>query len=110
MERVVPAPKPATLLAGVSPDDWTDCPQPAPVEVAEKATPAPSGSDDPVGAGHKREPELDPARPEPPKPARANEFEVDPPDEDRRQAGIRRAELDRVVRQGAIDRDDGLGM
>jgi type IV secretion system protein VirD4 len=116
-ERIQPAPVPVTLKTNPRSDDWTALPLPPPIETEDKeSTGTKTGAkteDDPVGAGHKQEPELDPAQTVETKAPLDNEFEAEPRrGDDEYVDQVRRSDrlLQRAARQAALDRDDGMSI
>jgi type IV secretion system protein VirD4 len=111
-ERILPAPALASLKTNQKPDDWTVLPPP-PIETEDEELAGAKTDDDPVGAGHKQEPELDPAQTVKMKAPLDNEFEADPHRGDDEYADqVRRSDrlLQRASRQAALDRGDGMSI
>lgn len=108
-ERVLPPPVPHGADAAVRPDEWTE--HSVPEAVAPPKTPAPGDEQDtPLGAGHQRVHDADPSDIPPRADERpAHEHSETPAEEPR----TRRWEQDfddlqRIARQAALDRDDGM--
>lgn len=97
--------------------DWTALPLPPPVEAADdEQVGTKAGAkrdDDPVCAGHKQEPELDPTQTIKTKPPLDYEFEAEPQRGDDKYADqVRRSDrlLQRAARQAALDGGDGMSI
>jgi type IV secretion system protein VirD4 len=92
-------------------DDWTG--RPLPPRPLQDAAPSVSGVDDEdsTGSERRRQPELDRVAPIEKKPPIANEFEIDPNDDEPDDA-VRLSRMNRLVqgiaRQVSLDPNDGM--
>jgi type IV secretion system protein VirD4 len=112
-ERILPEPTMAGLNTNPRPDDWTALPLPPPIETEDEEATGAKTDDDPVGAGHKQEPALDPVQTVETKLPLDNEFEPEPQRGDDEYADqVRRSDrlLQRAARQAALDRGDGMSI
>lgn len=108
-ERVLPPPVPHGADAAVRPDEWTEHSVPEAVQPPKASAPG-DEQDTPLGAGHQRAHDADPSD-IPPRPDErpVHEHSETPAEEPR----TRRWEQDfddlqRIARQAALDRDDGM--
>ncbi|MDG2512731.1 conjugal transfer protein TraG [Sphingobium yanoikuyae] len=123
-ERVLPPPDPRAGQDKPRPDDWSSLlpiaapaePQPQPPQdrPADAAHKEAQEEEDATNAGLRRQPDMErhiDIAP-PPKPAPANEFELDEPESDgdvARQAAVRRL-MQGVARQASLDPGDGIDL
>jgi len=108
-ERVLPPPMSREEAAPTQPDDWTDHSVPE-TEAPPGAGGANDAQDTPLGAGHQRAHEPDPSdippRVDEPSAREQRETPMEEPRTTRWDRDF--ADLQRVARQAAMDRDDGM--